>query len=103
MHWWLVCAPLLRYILDQLLDIVMLISIPYALCAHIHTGTATSAPGQAYEASATYQRVMTLLSPEQLQLVLAKGWEALDHSPVFSTDAGMQRAAYSCSSLSVHL
>lgn len=48
----------------------------------------SSAPGQAYEASATYQRVITLLSPEQLQLVLAKGWEALDHSPVFSTDAG---------------
>jgi hypothetical protein len=54
-------------------------------------GAATSAPGQAYEASATYQRVMTLLSPEQLQLVLAKGWEALDHSPVFSTDAGVHR------------
>jgi hypothetical protein len=42
---------------------------------------------QPYGAS-PYQRVFTLLSPEQLQLVLVKGWEALDSSPVFCSDAG---------------
>lgn len=43
--------------------------------------------GQAFENSA-YQRVFTLLTPEQLRSVLVGGWEALQISPVFSPDAG---------------
>lgn len=46
--------------------------------------------GQAFE-SAAYQRVFTLLTPEQLRAVLLGGWDALDISPIFSHDAGAQR------------
>jgi hypothetical protein len=46
-------------------------------------GTATAA----YERT-KYERVYTILTPEQWQLVLKQGWVALGHSPVFSADAG---------------
>jgi hypothetical protein len=50
-----------------------------------------------------YQRVFTLLSPEQLQLVLAKGWEALDSTPVFCSDAGICHTARYCSQARVNV
>jgi hypothetical protein len=48
------------------------------------SGTATAA----YERT-KYERVYTILTPEQWQLVLKQGWAALGHSPVFSADAGV--------------
>ena len=46
-----------------------------------------SGVGRAFE-NTLYERMYTLLTPEQLNLVLKRGWDTLDFSPVFCSDAG---------------